>query len=37
MKSNGDKMSIKIDLFIPKFNNDNYEKTLESIRRHKKY
>jgi hypothetical protein len=32
MKSNGDKMSIKIDLFIPKFNNDNYEKTLELIK-----
>lgn len=32
MKSNGDKMSIKIDLFIPNFNNENYEKTLKSIR-----
>lgn len=32
MKSNGDKMSIKIDLFIPNFNNNSYERTLESIK-----
>ena len=32
MKSNGDKMSTKIDFFIPNFNNENYIKTFESIK-----
>ena len=31
MKSNGDKMSIKIDVFIPNFSRENYDKTYESI------